>query len=149
MTRLSVNTPFMLGFDHLERMMDELVKTGNEGGFPPYNIEQIDDSHLRITLAVAGYDEQDLDIELHDNQLVVRGSQNAAAEDHTYLYRGIAARVFQRGFMLAHGMKIKGASLEKGLLHIDLEKPKPETKTVKIKITSSQKKGDTKCLLKT
>ncbi len=136
MARLTLNTPFMLGFENLERMMDQVTKSGAEGGFPPYNIEQIDPETLRITLAVAGYDENDLDVSVEDTQLIIRGRQNPENDSRQYLYRGIAGRNFQRSFVLAQGMKVKTAFMDKGLLHIDLEKPNPEQTVTKIKITS-------------
>ena len=109
MARLTFNTPFMLGFENLERMMDQVTKTGAEGGFPPYNIEQMDSDTLRISLAVAGYDEKDLDVSVEDTQLIIRGRQSSDQEEHHYLYRGIAGRNFQRSFVLAQGMKVKSA----------------------------------------
>lgn len=139
MTRLALSNPFMLGFDNLERMIEQIAKTGSEG-FPPYNIEQLSPSHLRITLAVAGYDEKDLDVSVEDNQLIIRGRQSQEIEQKQYLYRGIAGRNFQRAFMLAHGMQVSGASMEKGLLNIDLLKPEPDPKVTKIKIKSSHGK---------
>ena len=139
MTRVQFNNPFMLGFDNLERMMEQLAKAGSEG-FPPYNIEQLTENRLRISLAVAGYDEKDLEVSVEDNQLVIRGHQSSEAEQHQYLYRGIAGRNFQRTFMLAHGMRVSGATMDKGLLHIDLEKPEPKTKVTKIQINAFKKK---------
>lgn len=130
------NTPFMLGFDELEEMLGRMNKSAE--GFPPYNIEQLDDTDLRITLAVAGYLENNLDITLEDNQLVIRGHQE---NDTTrrYLYRGIAARTFLKSFVLADGMKILSARLENGLLHIDLQRPEKKTRIEKITIqTESQ-----------
>ncbi len=146
MARLTFNTPFMLGFENLERMMDQVTKAGSEGGFPPYNIEQIDSETLRITLAVAGYDEKDLDVSVEDTQLIIRGRQSPDQETRQYIYRGIAGRTFQRSFVLAQGMKVKTAFMDKGLLHIDLEKPNPQQIVTKIKITSCAPK---KTLLQT
>jgi HSP20 family molecular chaperone IbpA len=102
-------------------------------GYPPYNIEQVGANSLRITLAVAGFTESDLSIELEDNQLLVRGRQTDDA-DRIYLHRGIAARQFQRSFVLAEGIEIVGAELDAGLLHIDLMRPDPEPRIQKIKI---------------
>ena len=136
MARLPFKTPFMLGFENLERMMEQVSKASSESGFPPYNIEQINPETLRITLAVAGYDESDLDVSVEDTQLVIRGHQNPDLDEHQYIYRGIAARNFQRSFVLAQGMKVKSASMDKGLLHIDLEKPNPQQVVKKIKIKS-------------
>ncbi len=138
MAHITFNTPFMLGFEDLERMMEQMAKSSTEGGFPPYNIEQISSSVLRISLAVAGYDEQDLDVSVEDNnQLIVRGCQNPETKEQHFIYRGVASRNFQRSFVLAQGMKVKNAFMDKGLLHIDLEKPHPEQIVKKIKINST------------
>jgi len=138
MALLTSNNPFMLGFDSLERMLDRAAK--NSEGYPPYNIEQIDPSHLQITIAVAGFSEEDLKIEVEDKQLVVRG-QHTEDENttHQYLYRGIAARQFQRSFILADGVEVIDAHLDNGLLRIDLEQNEPEIKVRQIKIS---KKGE-------
>jgi HSP20 family molecular chaperone IbpA len=126
MSRLSLfNSPLLLGFDHFERTLDRISKMGAEG-YPPYNVEQVGEDSLRITLAVAGFTADDLEIQIEDNQLVVRGKQADDAE-RIYLYRGIAARQFQRSFVLAEGIEVLGASLDNGLLSIDLRRPKPET----------------------
>jgi HSP20 family molecular chaperone IbpA len=126
MSRLSLfNSPLLLGFDHFERTLDRISKTGAEG-YPPYNIEQVDEESLRITLAVAGFATDDLDIQIEDNQLMVRGKQ-ADDPERVYLHRGIAARQFQRSFVLAEGIDVVGASLDNGLLSIDLKRPKPES----------------------
>lgn len=123
MSRLSLfNSPLLLGFDHFERTLDRISKTGAEG-YPPYNIEQIGDDTLRIILAVAGFALEDLDIQLEDNQLIVRGKQKDDP-DRVYLYRGIAARQFQRSFVLAEGIEVDGATLDNGLLSIELKRPK-------------------------
>ena len=132
MTRLSLfNSPLMLGFDHFERTLERIAKNGD--GYPPYNIERIGDNGLRITLAVAGFTADDLGIELVENQLVVRGRQQDDP-DRAYLHRGIAARQFQRGFMLAEGIEVKGATLDNGLLSIDLERPPQELRVRNIAI---------------
>ena len=134
MSRLSLfNSPLLLGFDHFERTLDRISKTGSEG-YPPYNIEQMSDEALRITLAVAGFAIDDLEIQIEDNQLVVRGRQKDDS-DRIYLHRGIAARQFQRSFVLAEGIEVTGASLDNGLLSIDLARPKiePQVRTVPIK----------------
>lgn len=134
MSRLSLfNSPLLLGFDHFERTLDRISKTGSEG-YPPYNIEQISDEALRITLAVAGFAVEDLEIQIEDNQLVVRGRQKDDPE-RVYLHRGIAARQFQRSFVLAEGIEVTGASLDNGLLSIDLTRPKvePQVRSVPIK----------------
>lgn len=130
------NTPFMLGFDELEQMLARMNKSAE--GFPPYNIEQLDDTYLRITLAVAGYLEDNLDITLEDNQLVIRGHQENNP-NRRYLHRGIAARTFLKSFVLADGMKIVAARLENGLLHIDLQRPEKKTRIEKITIQTESK----------
>lgn len=125
MTRVSVfSSPLLLGFDHVERMIERAAKTGSEG-YPPYNIEQIGEDGLRITLAVAGFGSGDLSITTEDNQLVIRGKQ-VDDKDRIYLHRGIAARQFQRSFVLADGIEVVGAELVNGLLHIDMRRPRPE-----------------------
>jgi HSP20 family molecular chaperone IbpA len=130
MTRVSLfSSPLLLGFDGLERMLDRASKT-NGDGYPPYNIERLGPSadhpeRLRITLAVAGFARDELEVTLEENQLVCRGKQKDD-ESKAYLHRGIAARQFQRAFVLADGMKVTGAALEDGLLKIDLERPEPE-----------------------
>ena len=129
------DSPLFLGFDEIEKTFDRLRKSGGEG-YPPYNIEQIGESDLRISLAVAGFSMEDLDIEVENNQLVIRGRQ-ADEDDRVYLHRGIAARQFQRSFVLADGIEVRDAMLDKGLLHIDLERVVPESKARKIHI-----KGD-------
>ena len=138
MSRLTFNTPFMLGFENLERMMDQLAKAGSEG-FPPYNIEQLSETQLRISLAVAGYDEQDLDVSVEDDQLIIRGRTSSQEAERHFLYRGIAGRNFQKMFVLAHGMKVQGAFMDKGLLHIDLYRLEPVSSVTKIKITPPSK----------
>jgi len=136
MSRQTIFTsPLLLGFDQVERLLDRVAKTGHEG-YPPYNIEQIGDSLLRITLAVAGFDREELSITLEDNQLVIRGKQ-AEQPDKVYLYRGIAARQFVRSFVLADGLEIAGANLDKGLLHIDVRRPVPTSTVRNIDIRTS------------
>ena len=133
MPRVSVfNSPFLLGFEQFEQTLDRISKMPAEG-YPPYNIEQVGTNSLRITLAVAGFTEADLSIELEDNQLLIRGRQTDDA-DRVYLHRGIAARQFQRSFVLAEAIEIIGAELDNGLLHVDLVRPEPEPRVQKIKI---------------
>jgi HSP20 family molecular chaperone IbpA len=127
-------SPLFLGFDHLEQMLERASKTSNEG-YPPYNIEQIGPAGLRITLAVAGFSMDDLQITQEDNQLVIRGRQADDSQGRVFLHRGIAARQFQRAFVLAEGIEVKGAWLDSGLLHIDLARPQPETRVRTIEIT--------------
>ena len=123
-----------LGFDHLEQMLERASKTSNEG-YPPYNIEQTGPSGLRITLAVAGFTMDDLQITQEDNQLVIRGRQTDDATGRVYIHRGIAARQFQRAYVLAEGIEVKGAWLDNGLLHIDLARPQPEVRVRTIEIS--------------
>ena len=127
MTKLTLGShPFLLGFEQLERLVERTAKSGNEG-YPPYNIEQTSEYSYRITLAVAGFAEDDLAITVEDRQLVVRGRQPEAAEERVFLHRGIAARQFQRAFVLADGVEVAGATLENGLLHVDLKRAAPDT----------------------
>jgi HSP20 family molecular chaperone IbpA len=133
------NSPLLLGFDQLERTLDRLAK--NAEGYPPYNIERIGENGLRITLAVAGFTTEDLAIELVENQLTVRGRQ-ADEPDRVYLHRGIAARQFQRAFMLADGIEITGARLRNGLLAIDLVRPVQEPKIRRIRIDAGEERED-------
>jgi HSP20 family molecular chaperone IbpA len=119
MSRLSLfNSPLLLGFDHFERALDRVSKAAADG-YPPYNVEQTGENTLRITLAVAGFSMADLTVQVEDNQLVVRGKQTDDKE-RLYLHRGIAARQFQRSFVLAEGIEVSGAWLDAGLLNIDL-----------------------------
>jgi HSP20 family molecular chaperone IbpA len=144
MTRVSLlNSPFLLGFEQVERTLDRIAKTSGEG-YPPYNIEQTSEDGLRITLAVAGFGRDDLSIQLEDNQLVIRGRQQDDQE-RVYLHRGIAARQFQRSFVLVDGIEVVGADLDNGLLHIDLKRPVPEmrVRTIEIKSTAKPKRAPT------
>jgi len=131
------DSPLFLGFDEVEKTFDRLRKSGGEG-YPPYNIEQIGESGLRITLAVAGFTMDDLDVEVEHNQLTIRGRQ-MEDEESIYLHRGIAARQFQRSFILADGIEVRGASIDNGLLHIELERVVPASAARKIEIQSSSK----------
>jgi len=143
MTRVSVfNSPLLLGFDHFERVLDRISKTSAEG-YPPYNIEQIGEDRLRITLAVAGFTSDDLSVAIEDNQLMVRGRQSEEDDTgRTFIYRGIAARQFQRGFVLAEGIEVTNATLDNGLLHVDLRRPLPESRVRTIPIdTAGSKSG--------
>ncbi len=135
MTKLALGThPFLLGFEQLERLVERTAKTGNEG-YPPYNIEQTSERSYRITLAVAGFAEDDLAITVEDSSLVVRGKQSDDAEGRVFLHRGIAARQFQRSFVLAEGVDVGEAAMENGLLHIDLNRSEPDRviQTIQIK----------------
>jgi len=137
MTKLTLGAhPFLLGFDRLERLVERTAKTGNDG-YPPYNIEQTSETSYRITLAVAGFSEEDLSITLEDNQLVVRGRQSDDDGDRVFLHRGIAARQFQRSFVLADGVDVGEALMENGLLHVDLTRKTPQSVVQSIKIRRS------------
>lgn len=151
MSRLTgFNSPFMLGFDHFERLLERASKASGEG-YPPYNIEQVGENGLRITLAVAGFSMDDLAVALEDNQLVIRGRQTDDAEERVFLHRGIAARQFQRSFVLAEGIEVTGAELDNGLLHIDLQRrlPEPEIRTIKIEPGARKGKAGSKTGSKT
>lgn len=130
------SSPLLLGFETIEKSLERIAK--NADGYPPYNIERlvVDGSEvLRITLAVAGFSIDDLDISTEESQLVIRGRQ-AEEEPREYLHRGIAARQFQKAFVLADGMRVLGAELKNGLLSIDLDRPQPEKLVKKIDITA-------------
>lgn len=142
MSRLSAfNSPLLLGFDHFERVLDRVAKTQAEG-YPPYNIEQIGENGLRITLAVAGFSMDDLQVALEDNQLIIRGRQVEDEDGRIFLHRGIAARQFQRAFVLAEGIEVQSATLDNGLLHVDLSRPRPEPRVKTIPIQGSAKGRD-------
>ncbi|MCR9158152.1 MAG: Hsp20 family protein [Rhodobacteraceae bacterium] len=135
MTKLTLGSyPHLLGFEQLERLLERTAKSGNEG-YPPFNIEQTSEGSYRITLAVAGFREQDLAITVEDRQLVIRGRQQDDIADRVFLHRGIAARQFQRSFVLADGVEVGEAIMENGLLHVDLTLLRPETvvQTIQIK----------------
>jgi HSP20 family molecular chaperone IbpA len=138
MTRMTpFSSPLLLGFDAMEKTLERLAKSGD--GYPPYNIERLSNAdgeavRLRITLAVAGFAESDLEVSTEENQLVIRGRQKEEGE-RDYLHRGIAARQFQRTFVLADGMRVTGAELRNGLLSIDLDKPEVERLVRKINIS--------------
>lgn len=135
MTKMTLGSyPHMLGFEQLERLVERTAKSGNEG-YPPYNIEQTTDTSYRITLAVAGFAEDDLSITVEDRQLVIRGRQTDDSEGRMFLHRGIAARQFQRSFVLADGVEVGEALMENGLLHVDLTRARPDTVVQTINIT--------------
>jgi HSP20 family molecular chaperone IbpA len=136
MTHIVLNSPFLLGFDHLEKLLERNAKSGGDA-YPPYNIEELPqrgEGGLRITLAVAGFAKDEIAITVEDRQLVIRGKQIEAG-DKTFLHRGIAARQFLRSFVLADGIEVKSAALENGLLKVDLVRPdvKPSVRVVDIK----------------
>ncbi len=143
MSRISgFSSPFLLGFEEIERVLDQVTKTTNDG-YPPYNIERIrpEDSAensfdiIRITLAVAGFSDDELEITIEENQLLIKGCQ-LDDNNREYLHRGIAARQFQRSFVLAEGLQIKNAELKSGLLSVNLVQPEVEKLVRKIKITN-------------
>jgi len=135
----SLSSPFLLGFDEIERVLDRVAKGAD--GYPPYNIERVacdgqNPDRLRITLAVAGFTRDQLDVTIEESQLVIRGRQQDD-KSRQYLHRGIAARQFQRTFVLAEGMEVLGADLKNGLLAIDLARPEPERIVKTISITDN------------
>jgi HSP20 family molecular chaperone IbpA len=135
MTKMALGShPFLLGFEQLERLVERTAKA-DAGGYPPYNIEQTSETSYRITLAVAGFADADLGITVEDRQLVIRGRQAEADEARMFLHRGIAARQFQRTFVLADGVEVAGATMENGLLHVDLRRSVPETVVRTIEIS--------------
>jgi HSP20 family molecular chaperone IbpA len=136
----SLSSPFLLGFDEIERALDRVSKAAD--GYPPYNIERLpreggNPERLRITLAVAGFTRDQLDVSIEESQLVIRGRQQDD-KARQYLHRGIAARQFQRTFVLAEGMEVLGADLKNGLLAIDLARPEPERLVKTIAITQHE-----------
>ena len=139
MSRLTgLSSPFLLGFEEIERALDRVAKAAGDG-YPPYNIERVErcdgqGAVLRITLAVAGFTADQLEVTVESNQLVVRGRQAEEDKTRQYLHRGIAARQFQRSFVLAEGIESLGATLKNGLLSIDLHRPEPERRARRIEI---------------
>ena len=134
----NLNSPFLLGFDDIERALERVSRTPNDG-YPPYNIERIarcgvNPERLRITLAVAGFTSDQLEVSVEDQQLMIRGKQ-VDEKERQYLHRGIATRQFQRAFLLADGMQVVGADLKNGLLEVDLIRPEPEKFIRKINIS--------------
>lgn len=143
MTRLSLfDSPLLLGFDDIERTLERLAKSST-GGYPPYNIEQIGETQLRITLAVAGFTEDDLSVAMEDRQLVIRGRQQDTegdSQDRIFLHRGIASRQFQRVFVLSDDIEVTGANMENGLLYVDLVRILPEKEVRHIQINQGDEK---------
>lgn len=134
MSKLTLGShPMLLGFDQLERLMERMSKS-EMGGYPPFNIEQTSEHSFRITLAVAGFDGDDLSITVEDRQLVIRGNQRDTDDGRVFLHRGIAARQFQRSFVLADGVNVADAVMQNGLLHVDLKRSqtRPVVQTIKI-----------------
>lgn len=149
MSRLSLlNSPLLLGFDQFERTLERVAKASTEG-YPPYNIERIGEDRLRITLAVAGIPMERLEVRHEANQLTVFGrtaeesGHDDSGPEHVFLHRGIAARAFQRSFVIAEGIEIDGAELDNGLLHINLVRPTPRrtVRTIEIKSAPNGKSG--------
>jgi HSP20 family molecular chaperone IbpA len=134
MNRSFFNSPFLLGFEHIEKLLERTQKADT---YPPYNIEHTTESRLKITLAVAGFRAEDLSVSVEDNQLVIRGRMSEPA-DKTFLHRGIASRQFQRSFVLAEGINVVGAELVHGLLTIELERPRQESVVRTIPIRSAE-----------
>ena len=138
MSRLSLfNSPLLLGFDHFEQALDRIAKASTDG-YPPYNIEQVDENTLRITLAVAGFTMDDLSVTVEGNQLIIRGKQTDD-DQRVYLHRGIAARQFQKSFVLAEGIDVQDAHLDNGLLHVELRRPPVEDNIRKVEIKPAPK----------
>ena len=134
MNRTLLNSPLLLGFEHIERLLERNTKAES---YPPYNIEHTSEERLMITLAVAGFAAEDLSVSVEDNQLVVRGKLNSTPEEEkTFLHRGIATRQFQRSFVLADGIEVLGAELNHGLLTIELERLRAENAVKTIPIRS-------------
>lgn len=144
--RISIfDSPFLLGFDQFEQALDRVQRSAGEG-YPPYNIEQLSDTQLRITVAVAGFDMDDLSVQLEQNQLVIRGKRRAEEEERrVFIHRGIGTRQFQRAFILSEDIDVVGAALDQGLLHIDLRRIVPETtvQTIRIQSGASARKAQT------
>ena len=133
---LLLDSPFLLGFDHTRALIERAAKAAGEG-YPPYNVEELDGGRVRITLAVAGFTPAQLEVTVEDSQLNVVGRRDGVEGDRAYLHRGIAARGFVRSFVLADGMEVKAATLEHGLLHIDLFRPEPQKRVKQIPIRTA------------
>ena len=144
MNRMSIfNSPFLLGFDQFERTIDRISKLSSDS-YPPYNIEQISQNSLRITVAVAGFKKDELDVSLEGNQLQIRGNKKDDERERIFIHRGIATRQFQRNFVLADGIEVKEASMDDGLLFVDLTQPINNDQSVKIEIKDTKKKKKSK-----
>ena len=140
MNRMSIfNSPFLLGFDQFERTIDRISKLSSDS-YPPYNIEQISQNTLRITVAVAGFKKSELDVSLEGNQLQIRGNKKDDERDRIFIHRGIATRQFQRNFVLADGIEVNEASMDDGLLFVDLTQPINNDQSVKIEIKDTKNK---------
>ena len=141
------NSPFLLGFEQFERTIDRISKLSTDS-YPPYNIEQISTNLLRITIAVAGFDKKDLEINLEGNQLQIKGCKDDDDDnsERIFVHRGIATRQFQRNFILADGIEVEGASMENGLLSVDLSQPITHDESKKIEITDKSKSNNDKLI---
>ena len=139
------NSPFLLGFEQFERTIDRISKLSTDS-YPPYNIEQISTNLLRITIAVAGFDKKDLEINLEGNQLQIKGCKNDDDNERIFVHRGIATRQFQRNFILADGIEVEGASMENGLLSVDLSQPITHDESKKIEINDKSKSNSDKLI---
>ena len=140
MSRMSVfNSPFLLGFEQFERSIDRISKLSSES-YPPYNIEQLSSNLLRITIAVAGFEKKDLEISLEGNQLQIKGFRPEDDSEKIFIHRGIATRQFQRNFILAEGIEVDEASMENGLLFVDLSQPINNEESKKIEIKDKKNK---------
>ncbi|MEL0124078.1 MAG: Hsp20 family protein [Alphaproteobacteria bacterium] len=140
MNRMSIfNSPFLLGFDQFERTIDRISKLSSDS-YPPYNIEQISQNSLRITVAVAGFKKDELDVSLEGNQLQIRGNKKDDEREKIFIHRGIATRQFQRNFVFAEGIEVNVASMDDGLLFVDLTQPINNDQSVKIEIKDTKKK---------
>lgn len=143
MSRASLlNSPLLLGFEQIERVLDRVTKSAGDG-YPPYNIEQLENANgksvsLRLTFAVAGFTKDQLEVSVEDNQLTISGRQDEKEESRCYLHRGIAARQFQRTFVLADGIEVRAAELKNGLLSIDLQRPVQNHQVRRIEIGQTE-----------
>ena len=131
------NSPFLLGFDQFERTVDRISKLSSDS-YPPYNIEQTSPNGIRITVAVAGFKKNELDVSLEGNQLQIRGVKEEDSRERIFIHRGIATRQFQRNFVLADGIEVREASMDNGLLYVDLSQPINNDQSVKIEIKDSK-----------
>ena len=139
------DSPLLLGFDQFERALENAARVASDG-YPPYNIEQLGETALKITVAVAGFEMEDLSVQLEQNQLVIRGRKQGEEEDNRlFLHRGIATRQFQRSFVLSEDIEVVEATLDNGLLNIDLRRILPETivQTIRIRPVKEDKKVET------
>ena len=133
------NSPFLSGFEQFERTVDRISKLSSDS-YPPYNIEQLSSNLLRITIAVAGFEKKDLEISLEGNQLQIKGFRPEDDSDKIFIHRGIATRQFQRNFILAEGIEVDDASMENGLLFVDLSQPINNEESKKIEIKDKKNK---------